>query len=127
MNKEELNRRLKLLNNEDFIWLVYIGIIFMSLYSNTFERKYFMYNDLRSREKYRKITMLIFAILILSYLYFLRESLMNIINLKPYDTSKKKKLTYLSFLASLFIFISGFIFLYISVVDENLDVEIAFN
>ena len=48
-------------------------------------------------------------------------------NLKENDNYKKKKLVYLSFLASLFIAFSGFIFLYISLVDNDLDVEIAFN
>lgn len=33
----------------------------------------------------------------------------------------------MSFLDSLFIAISGFIFLYISIMDEDFDVELAFN
>lgn len=127
MNDNELNERLKELNIEDFIWLIYIGIIFLSWYSNTFERKYFMYNDIQSKEKYQNLTTLIFVILIVVYLYFLKDSYDDLKNLKPYDTQKKKNLTYLSFMGSLLIAISGFIFLYISIVDENLDIELAFN
>jgi uncharacterized membrane protein len=127
MNYEEINEKLKILNTEDYIWLIYIGIIFMSWYSNSLERKYFTKNDIESKTKYQKIMVLIFTILIVIYLYFLKESINDIKNLKPWDTSKKKNLVYLSFLGSLLIAISGFIFLYISIVDENLDIELAFN
>lgn len=127
MNYEEINEKLKILNKEDYIWLIYIGIIFMSWYSNSLERKYFTENDIESKTKYQKIMVLIFTILIVIYLYFLKESINDIKNLKPWDTPKKKNLVYLSFLGSLLIAISGFIFLYISIVDENLDIELAFN
>ncbi len=127
MSKEELNRRLKQLKIEDFIWIIYIGIILFSLYSNTFERKYFLYNDQKSKEKYRKITIGIFVILVIVYTYFLKDSLEDIKSLKPYDTEEKKNLTKLSFIGSLLIFISGIIFLYIAYKDENIDVEVAFN
>ena len=127
MNYEEINEKLKILNTEDYIWLIYIGIIFMSWYSNSLERKYFTENDIESKTKYQKIMVLIFTILIVIYLYFLKESINDIKNLKPWDTPKKKNLVYLSFQGSLLIAISGFIFLYISIVDENLDIELAFN
>ena len=127
MNYEEINEKLKILNTEDYIWLIYIGIIFMSWYSNSLERKYFTEKDIESKTKYQKIMILIFTILIVIYLYFLKESINDIKNLKTWDTPKKKNLVYLSFLGSLLIAISGFIFLYISIVDENLDIELAFN
>lgn len=127
MNYEEINEKLKILNTEDYIWLIYIGIIFMSWYSNSLERKYFTENDIESKTKYQKIMVLIFTILIVIYLYFLKESINDRKNLKTWDTPKKKNLVYLSFLGSLLIAISGFIFLYISIVDENLDIELAFN
>ena len=98
MDSKIINEKLKELDKEDFIWLIYIGIIFMSWYSNVFERKYFIYNDLKAKEKYRNITIVIFI-----------------------------KLTKLAFIGSLLILISGFIFLYIALKDENIDVEIAFN
>lgn len=127
MSSEELNRKLKQLNAEDFIWLGYIGIIILSWYSNTFERKYFIYNDHQSKEKYRKLTILIFTILIIVYTYFLKDSYEEIKNLKVTDSEKKKTLTYLSFIGSLLIAISGAIFLVIAILDENIDIEIAFN
>ena len=122
-----LEEKLKQLNYEDFIWLIYIGIIFLSWWSNSFERKYFIYNDLNSKNNYKNITILIFSILVIVYLYFLKSSINDIKNLKQSDSKEKKKLVYFSFLGSLFVALSGFIFLYIAFTDENLDVEIAFN
>ena len=69
----------------------------------------------------------IFTILVIIYIYFLKDSYNDLISLKISDSKKKKDLTYLSFLASLFIAISGFIFLYIAYMDYDIDVELAFN
>ena len=123
----ELDEKLKELKTEDFIWLIYIGIIFLSWYSNYLERNYFLYNDLISKDKYRKTLILIFSILLVVYLYFLKDAIDSINKLKPTDSKKKKDLAYLSFIGSLLITISGVIFLYIAVVDDNIDVELAFN
>lgn len=127
MNYEELSGKLNELKIEDYIWLIYIGIIFTSWYANNLEREYFTYNDLVSKEKYRKIMIFIFSVLIIVYLYFLKDSFDDIKNLNYYDTEEKKNLTYLSFIASLLIAISGFIFLYIAIKDEEIDVELAFS
>lgn len=127
MDYDSLNNKLKQLKIEDFIWLIYIFIILLSWYSNNLERKYFIYNDLESKEKYRKIMIFIFSILIIVYLYFLKDSYDDIKKLNKYDSQKTKTLIFLSFIASLLIVISGFIFLYIAVNDEDLNVELAFN
>ena len=127
MNYNELNNKLKELNIEDFIWVIYIGIILLSWYSNTLERKYYINNDNISKEEYRKIIIFIFSILIIVYLYFLKSSYDDVKNIKTIDSNKKKELLYLSFIASLLIAISGIIFLYIAINDEDLNVELAFN
>lgn len=127
MENEVLNEKLKQLNIEDFIWLIYIFIIFMSWYSNSLERKYFIYNDIESKEKYRKIMIFIFSILIVVYLYFLKDSYSNLQNINNYDSLKTKSLVYLSFIGSFLIAMSGIIFLYIALEDRDLNVEIAFN
>lgn len=127
MNKEEINEKIKEINTEDMIWIIYIGIIFLSFVSNHFEKKYYLNSDINSREKYQKFMIFIFAVLIIIYIYFLKSSIDSIKKLKPTDSKKKKDLVYLSFIASLLIAISGVIFLYIAIVDDNLDVELAFN
>ena len=126
-NAEEIAERLKELKIEDFIWVIYIGIIFLSWFSNHLERKYFQNNDIEARNKYRSIIILIFSVLIIIYIYFLKESYNDLKDLKPSDTDQRKLLVFLSFLGSLFIFLSGIIFLYIALKDEKLEVELAFN
>ena len=127
MNNEQLNEKLKELKIEDFIWFVYIGIIILSWYSNSLERKYFIFNDQISKEKYRKIIIIIFSILVIVYFYFLSDSYKSLKSLNQFDSNKKQDLVYLSFIASLLIAISGLIFLYIALEDEELNVELAFN
>ena len=127
MNYEDVQKKLKQLNTEDFIWLIYIVIIILSWYSNSLERKYFLFNNLNDKEKYRKIMIFIFSVLVIVYLYFLKGSYDDLKNISSKDSSKKQNLIFLSFLASLLIAISGFIFLYIAYSDENIDVELAFN
>ena len=101
MNYENLNKKLKQLKTEDYIWIIYIGIIVLSWYSNTLERKYYIYNDTNSKEKYQKIMVIIFIILLFVYVYFLKDSFDDLKNLKTYDSIKKKRLVTLSFIASL--------------------------
>lgn len=122
-----VENKLKQLRAEDKIWLIYIGIIFLSWYSNSLERKYFTFNDQVSKEKYRKIIIFIFSILIIVYFYFLKSSVNDIKNIKPTDSERKKTLVYLSFFGSFFILVSGLIFLFIALVDDELSVELAFN
>ena len=74
MNNQELIKRLKTLNIEDFIWVIYIGIIIASWYSNSLERDYFINGNQTSKEKYRKIMIIIFTILVICYFYFLYDS-----------------------------------------------------
>lgn len=127
MNNDELNKRLKQLKVEDFIWIIYIGIIIFSLYSNTLEKKYLLYNDQNGKNKYRKIMIGMFVILVVVYAYFFKDSLDDVKSLSPYEQPKVKNLTKLSLLGSFLILLSGIIFLYIAIADENIDVELAFN
>lgn len=116
-----IEKRLKQINNENIIWIIYIGIIILSFYSNSLETDYFLNKNNTSKDKYRKINIIIFTTLVLVYSYFEKESVesLNSINKTKYDN--------LSFIASTLILISGIIFLYIAIDDNNLDTEIAFN
>ena len=127
MNSDELNKRIKQINIENFIWIIYIVIIFMSWYSNFLEKKYFIYNDLNSKEKYRKIIIGIFVVLVVIYFYSFKSSYNDLKNLNLCDSNKKKNLTFIAMIASLLILISGILYLYIAISDEDINVEIAFN
>ena len=127
MSSDEIRDRLKELNAEDFIWIIYIFIIILSTYSNSLERKYFVNKDNEAKDKYRRIIIFIFLVLVIVYAYFLKDSVDSLRSLKENDTNKKKRLTYLSFIASFLIFVSGLIFLYIALEDEDINIELAFS
>ena len=120
-----INERLKEIKTEDYIWILYIGIIAFSLYSNTLERKYFINKDIAAKNEYRSINTMIFTILVFVYAYFLNGSYNDFKNIG--SKTKNKDLITLSFIASLLIFVSGIIFLYISLIDKDIDIELAFN
>ena len=90
------------------------------------EREYFYTNNEESKQKYRKLTITIFVIFILVYLYFVCDTYHDLVNLDPNSNYKKVKFTRLNFISSTLILIAGIILLYIAVNDIDLDVEIAF-
>ena len=125
--RKDVESRLKEIKIEDFIWVIYLGIILLSYISNGYEKNYILYGRENDKNKYRNIIIGIFSILLIVYTYFLIDSYSSVKNLNKNDTDKKKLLTVLSFIASMLIFISGIVFLYIAFSDEDLDVELAFN
>ncbi len=119
--------RLQDIRIENYIWVIYIIIIFISWYANSKEKKFILYNDEVSRWEYQNLLVLIFSILLIIYYYFTKSSYDDLNELTINDSNKKIILTYASFIASLLIFISGMIFLTIAIMDEEIDVELAFN
>ncbi|MCI5552216.1 MAG: hypothetical protein MR388_00040 [Tenericutes bacterium] len=119
--------RLKDIQIENLVWVIYIGIIVLSWYANSKEKQFILFQDEKSRQEYQNLLILIFTILIFIYFYFTKDSYEDLQSLQKGDTSKKKILTYASFTGSVLILISGFIFLGIAILDDNIDTEIAFN
>lgn len=122
-----MNEKLKAIDKENKIWFIYIGIIFLSWYANSIEKKYVLFKNKEDRIKYQNIMIFIFSILLIIYFEFLKDSYKEYKNININDSSKKQFLITLSLIASLLLFISGLIFLYIAIADENIDTELAFN
>lgn len=122
MNYQE---RLKQIKIENYIWIIYLGIIILSYCANYYEKDYFLTKKEESKRKYRKLNSTVFIILIIIYSYFEKEAINSFktknksIEQQEYDT--------LSLIASTLVLISGYIFLYIILKDENIGTEIAFN
>ena len=127
MYDKELFERLKEIKIENYIWIIYVIIIIASWYANSLEKKFFINNDELSKKKYQDLTIKIFLVLVIIYIYFFYESYKGLKELKDNDPVEKKRLVLLSFIGSTLILLSGIIFLYVSIKDENLDVELAFN
>ena len=122
---ENITKRLKQIETENFIWIIYLFIIGFSIYANHFEKDFFLTNNEKSKKTYRIINASIFIVLILVYSYFEKEAISSFQNQKK--SQKQRQLDTLSLVATTAVLISGFIFLYIILVDDNLEEEIAFN
>jgi uncharacterized membrane protein len=120
-----MEERLKKIDIENNIWIIYLGIIFLSFLANSYEKDYFINKNNLSKKTYRELNIFIFIILIIVYSYFEIDSLKSFFNTNK--TSKQTKLDNLTLLATTFVLLSGIIFLYILIVDDDLLEEIAFN
>ena len=112
---------------ENFIWVIYIAIIFLSWYANSKEKKYLLYNDLLSKKEYQNLLILIFTILVIIYFYFAKSGYEDILNLTSYDSPKKQMLTKFAFIGSFLILVSGIIYLVLAILDDEIEIELAFN
>lgn len=127
MNNESIEKRLEKIKIEDIIWILYLIIIILSFIANSIERNYFIKNDVKDKKTYQNLMIFIFTILCIVYAYFTYDNYKDIKELKSYDSNTKIKFTYISFIATLLVLISGLLFLYIAINDENIETEIAFN
>ena len=127
MNNESIEKRLEKIKIEDIIWILYLIIIILSFIANSIERNYFIKNDIKDKKTYQNLMIFIFAILCIVYAYFTYDNYKDIKELKSYDSNTKIEFTYISFIATLLVLISGLLFLYIAINDENIETEIAFN
>ena len=75
--------KLKDIKTENQIWVIYIGIILLSWYANSKEKKYILYKDEKSKKEYQNLMILIFSILVIAYYYFAKDSLEDYKKLTP--------------------------------------------
>ena len=120
-----MEERLKKIDIENNIWIIYLGIIFLSFLANSYEKDYFINKNNLSKKTYRELNIFIFIILTLVYSYFEIDALKSFLNKDK--SPKQTKLDNLTLLATTLVLLSGIIFLYILIDDEDLIEEIAFN
>ena len=71
---EDYLDRLKEIEEENIVWLIYLGIIALSYYANYKEVKYILTKSTKDKEEYRKLMLIIFffiVVIIFSNTYFL--------------------------------------------------------
>lgn len=120
-------KRLEDIKIENIVWIIYIGIIILSWYANNKEKKYLLYKDLLSKKEYQNLLILIFTILVIIYFYFAKSGYEDILNLTSYDSPKKQMLTKFAFIGSFLILVSGIIYLILAILDDEIEIELAFN
>ena len=90
MTLDEKIEKLKQIKDENLIWLIYIFLIFLCFYSNKYEKNYILFENNHDKKRYKELTILIFSIALIIYLYFFYDSYKGIKNLKATDSQKKK-------------------------------------
>ena len=68
---KDINKTLKELKIEDFIWIVYLFIAGLALFSNFLERKAILNNDMLAKKEYKTINICLLSVGFFIYLYFL--------------------------------------------------------
>lgn len=124
---EELENRLKKIQIEDFIWIVYLIIIGISFYANSVERDYFLNNNKQSKEKYRELEIIVFTLVVLICIYFAVDNYKDLVKLNESANSEAIIYSYLTFVGSLAALLAGVIFLYVAIKDTEINIELAFN
>lgn len=114
-NKEEILRTIEI---ENYIWIIYLVMIFLSFMANKEEVNYFINNDMQSKSNYRKLIIIIFSIALGIYYYFFVSGYKTYKSLSPYDAESKKFFETINFIANILILISGVIFLFIAIFDK---------
>lgn len=123
---ENKSEKLKEIEIENYIWIVYLGLIIFSFWSNNEERKYIIFGDISAKENYRNSLVLVFSIASIIYFYFFYSSYRSYKNLDKNDTESKKYFTVINLIATTLVLIAGLLFLFIAIEDEELETEISF-
>ncbi len=122
-NKSEILKEIEI---ENYIWIVYLGLIIFSFWSNNEERKYIIFGDISAKENYRNSLIIIFSIATIIYFYFFYSSYVSYKNLSKSDTESKKYFTIINLIATTLFLIAGILFLFIAIEDKELETEISF-
>ncbi len=117
-------KKLKRLQVEDWIWIIYIFVAIFAIVSNHFERKYELTNNLQDRNKYKTINIILFTVAFFIYLYFEVLNYEDINEFKVNATKKEVLTKHASFIASTLFLIGGIIYLIVEITTAT-DVEAA--
>lgn len=108
---------------ENFIWIIYLFISASALLSNFYESDYLKTNNKKDYRIYKKINISIFIIAIFIYLYFLYKNYKNVSELKKTISNNKTVLySEINLIAAILFLVGGILYLYTE--SNNIDPEI---
>ncbi len=122
---DEVNRKLRLLKEEDFIWLIYFFIVTFAIVSNYLERKYVLNKDRTARKYSFKINTTILIVAFFIYLYFAIIAWDNIKYLKQNGKNSELRIAIESFISSVIFLIGGVYALYVDYDSKSTSTDIA--
>lgn len=117
--------QLQRINNEDFIWVIYLFIAFFAIISDAFEKKFLVNKDLKAQKIYKTINITIFIVVLFIYVYFVLINYEDVKALKKEVTKKEGLNKHLSLISSLLFLIGGALALYVELTGGTPDFELA--
>lgn len=121
----DLQRKLKLLKEEDFIWLIYFFIIIFAIISNKYERNFVLTQNQNSINNARKINSTILIVAFLIYLYFVLATIENFDLLKRNGTKKEVRVAFERLIANILFLVAGAIAIYADYDSNTIGTDIA--
>ena len=121
----DLSERLRKIAIEDNFFVLFIFLIVLAFIANNYEKDYFMYKEDDDRKKYYYLQIFIFSMVVIVNVYYVYVNYLDKIKFKSNSNEKLQKFNGLNLIASVFVLIAGFIFLYIAINDVDIDAEIS--
>lgn len=119
------DKKLKQIDVDISILYIYLFIAILFYYAKKCEKMYIQNGSIFAKEKYRQLLVIVFSVAVVICLYYFIINYNNLYK-QNFNNFKIKRLTMLSFLGSLFLLLSGIIFLYIAFTDTEMDVDLSF-
>lgn len=116
---DDLLRKLQLIKEEDFIWLIYFFIVTFAIISNFLERDSLINNNQNSSQKSRKINTTILIVAFIIYLYFAIATIENFDLLIGSGTKKEVRVAHERLLANLLFVAAGAVALIATFDSDN--------
>lgn len=117
-----MNEKLKEIQLENKIIIIYYILLTLYLYANKVEIEYLKYNNQEDKDKYRLLLYIVFGSTFLISLYY---TITSIQELENYSNEEIQKLKELSTLANILIIIASLIILYIIYKDKDIKLEVS--
>ena len=122
---DDVIKKLKRLDREDLIWIIYFFIATFALLSNKLDRDFLLTKDYNAYKKEKIINISIFFVAFFIYLYFVMLLNSDLNNMEKNFSNKKYRSTYIQLIAALLFLVGGFIYLFNEIfLNDELDVGI---
>ncbi len=119
-----MNRTVKEIEQIDFEKIIWIAIAIsalLTLYADSLQKKYLLYNDINDQLTAKQIYFILLIVSIIIYTYFL---IRNYSDLQEYKNTKKEELYNLRFIASLLFVIGTILLLYFQLnIEDSIGIE----
>ena len=116
--------KLKRLNEENLIWIIYFFIIIAALLSNAYEEYFLKTGDLKKQKVFKTLNITVFCVAFFIYLYFVIISYEEVEELKRTSTKKEVINAHVRLIASLLFLVAGGLALYAEINQDTPDTDI---